>query len=282
MRISLWLLLMSIGALSLCSAASCGAPPVNTKKSHTRLELAKDFLSRQELPAARREAQKALEHNPKNAEAHTVLGLVDYLKALNNHRLLEMEDCLTGVDAEAMRQEMVESWHAAGASFGRAVSLDPSYGEALNNQAKVAEHLEDYPLAIELYQRALEVPHRLIALSLTRANLGWARFKSGDMVGAAKELRQSLQFGDTMCVAKYRLGRVYFEREEWNNASEQFQAVVETPGCGSQEAHLYLIRTMKQLSTTNGQQGFDLKTAIQDCTALAPKSCIAAQCQVVP
>lgn len=252
---------------------------MDSKKSNTRTDLAKDFLARQDCSGARREAKKALEHNPKNAEAYTVMGLCDFLTALNNFRLLEIDNCLTGVDAEGMRLEMDEAWRSADDNFGQAVELDPSYSEALNNQGKVAELLEDYTRAISLYEKALEVPHRLLNLSLTRANLGWARFKSGDMVGAAKDLRQALQFNDKMCVAKYRLGRVYFDREEWNNAIEQFRAVVDDPSCGTQEAHLYFIRTMKQLSTTDGAEGFDLQSAIENCTALAPKSCIAAQCQ---
>jgi tetratricopeptide (TPR) repeat protein len=282
MLISFRLLSVSIAALLLCGAASCGSPQVNTKKSNTRLELAKDFLARQDLPQARREAMKALSYNAENAEAYTILGLVDFLKALNNYRLLELDDCLTGVDAEGMRQEMDASWTSADKSFGKAIALDPAYSEARNNQAKVAEFLGDYDRSIRLYEEALKVPHRLINLGLTRANLGWTRFKAGDMVGAAKDLRQALQFSDGMCVAKYRLGRVYFEREEWNNAVEQFQAVVGSKDCGIQEAHLYLIRTMKQLSTTDDAQAFDFPEAVNRCVALAPKSCVAAQCQIAP
>ncbi len=282
MAISFRLLLVSVGAFVMCAAASCAAPAVNTKKSNNRTELAKDFLSRQDLPMARREAAKALEHNPNNAEAHTVLGLVDFLSALNNYRLLEIENCLTGVDAEGMRQEMEESWTSADQSFGTATGLDPAYSEARSNQGKVAELLGEYARAIGLYETALEVPHRLLNLSLTRANLGWARFKSGDMVGAAKDLRQALQFNEEMCVAKYRLGRVYFEREEWNNAVEQFQAVVQSEDCGVQEAHLYLLKSMKQLSTSDEASSFDFEGVVQSCITLAPKSCISAKCQALP
>jgi Tfp pilus assembly protein PilF len=279
MLISFRLLTLSLGVSLLCGAASCGSPQVNDKKSNNRLELAKDFLARHQLPMARSEASKALEHNPQNPEAHTIMGLVDFLSALNNFRLLEIDNCLTGVDAEGMREEMHEHWAAADASFGKAVELDPAYSEARHNQANVADLLEEHDRAIALYEEALLVPHRLINLSLTRAGLGWARFKKGDMVGASKDLRQALQFNDSMCVAKYRLGRVYFAREEWNNAVEQFRAVVESKDCGSQESHLYLIKTMKQLSTSEEAQPFDFEEATNACVALAPKSCIAVQCQ---
>ena len=274
--------MISLSVLVACGTFSCGAPQVNDKKSHNRLELAKDFLARQDLSQARREAHKSLKFDAKNAEAHAILGLVDFLTALNNHRLLEIDDCLTGVDAVGMRQEMDASWKQADQNFARAVEFDPAYSEARNNQAKVAELLGDYERSIGLYLTALKIPHRLINLGLTRANLGWTRFRSGDMVGAAKDLRQALQFNAGMCVAKYRLGRVYFEREEWNNAVEQFRAVVESEGCGNQEAHLYLIRTMKQLSTIDSAEPFDFDGAVATCVSMAPKSCVAAQCQVAP
>lgn len=269
-------LLISAAVLVLCGAASCGgqSTPKNNKKSSNRTELAKDFLKRNDLSSARLEAEKAIAHNPKNPEAHSILGLVDFLQGVNNFRLLEVEDCLTGIDAEGLGLEMNEFFQAAQDSFHRATTIDPEYSEAYSNEASAAAQLEDYAGAIELNNKALLIPHRLINLGLTRANLGWAKFKSGDVVGAAKDLRQSLQFNPEMCIAKYRLGRVYFEREEWNKALQQFRAVVETESCPLQEANLYFIRTMRQLSMTDEAQN-----AVEQCTALAPQSCVAAQCK---
>ncbi len=261
--------------LLLAVPVSCGTPTQNPKKSQTRLQLAKDFLSRQELASARQEASRALTYDSSNAEAHSILGLVDMMEALNNVRLLEVDNCLTGVDAEGLRDEMQTHLQAARASFARATNIDSGYSEAFANEASALALLDEYDRAIELNTKALGAPHRLLNLGLTRANLGWARFHIGDEVGAAKELRQALQFSPTMCVAKYRLGRVYFKREEWNKALVQFQAVVLDTRCGMQEAHLYLVKTMRQLSMTE-----PLPNAIVQCTALAPNSCIAAECQV--
>ena len=263
--------LISFGLLALFG---CGPKNHSPKKSQTRTELAKTYLASGELTAARREAQKALKFDPGNAEAHTVLGLVDFFEAVRNIRLVEINDCLTGVDAEGLRSEMDAFLGAADKSFGKAVELDPEYSEAYANQAQVAINLEDYKRAAELGEKALEIPHRLINVSVTRANLGWARFHLGDDVGAAKELRQALQFNPQMCLANYRLGRVYFKREEWNKALEQFQVVVNSPECTIQEAHLYSIRSKKELAMTD-----DVQSAIEGCTALAPNSCVAAQCQ---
>lgn len=256
--------------------SGCGTPTHNPKKSNNRLQIAKDYLSRMELPAARTEARKAVRFDGGNAEAYLVLGLVDFLEASANNRLLEVDDCLTGVDAEGLREEMRGHLQAAGESFQKATEVDPEYSEAYANHGKSLAILEEHGKAIELFEKALETPHRLTSIGLTRADLGWAKFQVGDDAGAAKDLRQALQSNAGMCIAKYRLGRVYFKREEWNKALEQFQGVVADNDCRMQEAHLYLVKTMHQLSMTE-----DLLDAINACTDLAPDSCIAAECQGV-
>src|SRR5688500_16059040 len=80
--------------------AGCPRQAVDEKKTHTRVELAKDFLRRGELGAAEVEAGKALSLDPRSADAEYVLGLVGFLRAVNNLRVMELDDCLTGVDAE--------------------------------------------------------------------------------------------------------------------------------------------------------------------------------------
>jgi lipopolysaccharide biosynthesis regulator YciM len=79
-----------------------------------------------------------------------------------------------------------------------------------------------------------------------------------------------------MCVAKYRLGRVYFAREEWNKALEQFQAVAQDRACPIQEAQLYLLKTYRELG-----MGDEAPPVLTRCTEMAPRSCLAAQCQTV-
>jgi len=101
-----------------------------------------------------------------------------------------------------------------------------------------------------------------------------AYFNEKNDVQAAKELMEALQFKTGMCVATYRLGRVYFDREEWEKAAEQFQDVTDQPACGSQEASLFLMKTRIA-------QGLvaDAQAAQESCIQMAPKSCIAAQCR---
>lgn len=267
---------LGLGAvvLALAASLSCGGTHVEPEKSRTRTALAKDLLARRQLESAEQEALRALEYDPDNEQAHNVLGLIDFVRGLENFRLLEVDECLTGIDAEALRVEMGEHLLAADAHFTDALETDPSYAEAQSNRGSVALQLGEYRRAAELFEKALETPHRLVDIGLTRANLGWAQFHLGDHALAAKALRQALQFSPAMCIAKYRLGRVYFAREEWNKALEQFSAVAQSRSCPMQEAHLYLLETHARLGNREAAQA-----ALASCEALAPRSCVAVECR---
>jgi tetratricopeptide (TPR) repeat protein len=253
--------------LGLATVLASGCPHAgvapDAKRSTTRLELAKDYLGRGQLEAAEGEARKALEFEADNVEAFNVLGLVDYLRAVRNFNLLEVEDCLTGVDAEELRQEMDDYLLRADRQFARAVEIDPEYGEAWANRGLVATHLEQFDEAVRYLAVALAHPQRLGNVGLARADLGWAYFHQSDNARAAKELRQAEQFNRGMCV-----------RKEWNKALEQFQAIAADHSCPMQEAQLYLLKTYGALGMNNERSGVQKR-----CVEMAPKSCVAAQCR---
>ncbi len=259
-------------------SVGCWGKKVDGKKSYHRLQLAKDFLGKHQLEAAEQEADKSLAFDPKNEEAYLVLGLVDYLRAVDSFRLLEIDDCLTGIDADALREEFDRHLLAADKRFARAFQLAPDYGEALANRGIVATQLGDYDAAVDYLTRALGLPNRLANIGLTRCNLGWAYFQQGDLVKAANHLRQCEQFQPDMCVASYRMGRVYFARKEWENALEKFQKVT-AEICPIQEAHLYLMKTLVAMGAPERVS----EQMVEQCVEMAPKSCVAAQCRsIVP
>ncbi len=255
---------------------SCGPKAVDENKSHHRTDLAKDLIRSRQLEGAEQEAREALRFNPGNEEAYYLLGLIDYLRGVNNFLLLEQLDCVTGVDAEVLRIEIDKQFELAEQNFARAAEIAPDYGEAWASRGLVAIQTENYDRAIEYFNKAFEGRRRLQHLSLTRAHLGWARFHRGETAEAAKELRQALQFHPGMCVAKYRLGRVYFARKEWQKALAEFQAVVNDTTCGMQEAHLYRLKTLVAMGQAQG-----ISEAQNQCVALAPKSCMARECAVL-
>jgi Tfp pilus assembly protein PilF len=259
--------------LAGCSALNPEAARHTTKQVNHRLDLCKDLLAKNQLEAARSECDKTIALDEDNDEAYNARGLISLLHAAETERTLEIDQCLTGVDAEATHEDLDKNLRAADADFEHATKIHPDYGEAWANRGVVHNLLGDYKAAEDELRVALENPMRLGQPGLTRANRGWAFFNDRKYVDAARELRQALQFQPTMCVANYRLGRVYFAREEWDKAADLFQTVSEDPSCGSQEASLYLMKARIAQGLVD-----DARTARDACLKLSPKSCIAVAC----
>jgi Tfp pilus assembly protein PilF len=244
------------------------------KKSQDRLDMAKEYLRKHELEAAESECDKALAFNHDNDEAYLVRGLVAMVHTIDTQRTMEIESCLTGIDRDVTEKDLDQALAKADLDFERAVKVTPEYGEAWADRGVVHALEEDYPTATTYFQKALEFPMRLDNPALIRAHLGWALFHENNLVQAAKELREARQFQPKMCVATYRLARVYFARQEWEKAAELFQTASDDPSCGSQEASYYLMKTLLQ-------QGHmvEAKVARDACLKLSPHSCIASQCR---
>ncbi|MEO8706449.1 MAG: tetratricopeptide repeat protein, partial [Kofleriaceae bacterium] len=227
-----------------------------------------------QLEAAETETNRSLAFNPGNDEAYLVRGLIHMIRAIDTQRTLEIDSCLTGVDAESTQSDLDVALKKADEDFERATKVDPEYGEGWSNRGVVHNLLEDYSGAATYFSKALENPVRLESPGLTRAHLGWALYHQKKLVEAAKELRQAVQFQPNMCVATYRLARVYFARDEWEKAAELFQTASDDPSCGSQEASLYLMKTRMQQGLVE-----DARRARDACLKISPKSCIASQCR---
>jgi len=261
----------------LVFSAGCMMMPDHShdmKKSQDRLDMAKDFLRKHQLEAAESECNKALAFNHDNDEAYVVRGLVSMIRTVDTQRTMEIDSCLTGVDREVTQRDLDQTLAKADLDFERAAKVTPDYGEAWADRGVVHSLQEDYGAAATYFQKALQYPMRLDNPALIRADLGWALFHQRSFVEAAKELREARQFQPKMCVATYRLARVYFAREEWEKAAELFQAASDDPSCGSQEASYYLMKTRMQ-------QGLaaEARVARDACLKLSQHSCIASQCR---
>jgi Tfp pilus assembly protein PilF len=261
-------------AASVGASCNGGGVQGDPERSDTRLSLAKDYLSKNQLEAAEAEADKAIAFLPTNDEAYNVRGLVHLLRGRSAERALTIDSCLTGLDAEAMRKVKDEQLAAARADFETATRLAPDFGEAWSNLGGIDNLLEDPTRSLPSLETALANAGRLVNPALTRAHLGWARFLAKDYVGAFTELRQALQFQPGMCGATYRLGRVYFAREEWEKAAEQFQEVSDQPACKSQEAALYLMKARLHQGLTD-----EARKAREACLGFSPQSCAALECR---
>ncbi len=258
----------------MLTLVGCPKQKVDKEKSNKRLDLAIDALGRGNLDEAEMEANKSLGFNPRNEVAYNVLGLVHHYRAAADEMTVAVNDCLTGLDSEAMHSDQEEEYVEADKAFTRATELAPDYGDAWSGRGITANLMGRYDDAVTYLEEALQHPERLVNASLTRAHLGWAHFYREDYVAATKELLQALQFSPGMCVASYRLGRVYFAREEWEKAAEQFQGVSDDPACQLQEGSLYLMKSRIEQGLID-----DAAAARDACLARNSKSCIAVECR---
>ena len=244
------------------------------EKSAKRLAIANDYLGKYDLEGAEGEANKAVAYCPGNDEAYVVRGLVSYIRASQAKKTMEIDNCLTGVDAEAMAKDVDTFLAKADQDFESAAKAAPDNGEAWANRGIVHNLLEDFPAAQDYLTKALENPMRLKDPALTRANLGWSLFHQNKLVEATKELLTVGQFQPKMCVANYRLGRVYFARQEWEKAAEKFVTVSDDPSCGLQESSYYLMKTQMQQGLVD-----NAKASQAACLKMSTKSCIATKCR---
>jgi hypothetical protein len=130
----------NLRGLLLIAALSCGALTAgcfhgdsterSAAKSATRLDLAKDFLRKHQLEAAHTESNRSLAYNPTNDEAYVIRGLVSVVHAIDTQRTLEIESCLTGLDAEATQEDLDKFLKQADDDFATAAKISPDYGEA--------------------------------------------------------------------------------------------------------------------------------------------------------
>lgn len=268
--------LNSLAFLVACAAlVACGGPVRDVQKSQNRIDLAKELLAKGQDAAAETEAKKALAYDPRNEDAENLLGLVFVVRAQRHVSLIEKEDCLSGIEADALRSEADDGMRLAAAHFERAVVLAPDFGEAWQNRAVVAMYFRDWDQAVEYTRAALANLARLASEPLTRANLGWAYFQRQDYVHAATELLQAVQRQPNFCLGSYRLSTILFERREYENVIERLAAFTENPRlCPLQE--IFYLGGQTFLRTHDAESAV---RAFETCVGMAPKSCQARQCR---
>jgi Tfp pilus assembly protein PilF len=256
--------------VGLCACVTAHNPAL----SQQRFLLGADLYTKNRLRPATEELLKAVEADPNNADAHNLLGLIFLRQGVEDTDLAERVQCLGPDEAATVKAQVEDKFRKAESSFYEALRSRPAFSEAHNNLAVVSIELKKYDLAIEHAQLALrdilyKEPH--IALG----NLGWAYYlRNRDWVRASKELRQAVFHEPRFCVGHYRLGRVLFERGQYDDAAEELDKVAKDASCPIQEAHQLL-----GMAHVKRHQAVAAAAAFQACVGLAPRSCVAKECR---
>jgi type IV pilus assembly protein PilF len=264
--------------IALLAACPSGVTQRNPKLSHTHYLLGSDYMKKKMPDAAKQELVRAIELDPENKDAHRLLGMLYFFEGLRKVNLAERVQCLKGIAAEEQRREANKEFRRCEKHLLLAVKLgekdkEKKDSESLNYLANVSLHFKRYDEAIGRAKKALSnilYVSRHVALG----NLGWAYYHKGDLVGAARELRQAIFHEAKFCLGRYRLAKVYYDQKEYDNAIEELKKVIEDKSCPIQEAHQLLgLALMKKRDLEQARAEFDA------CVQLNPKSCVSEECR---
>ena len=111
------------------------------------------------------------------------------------------------------------------------------FPDAWNNLAVAALALGDWDSAIEAASQALK-DSTYAAPEMARANLGWAYLQRKELQKAWKELHEAVSRAPRFCVGRYRLGKVFFERGDMEQAAETLAGMLDDARCPIQDAFL--------------------------------------------
>lgn len=270
-RVGTWLAALAVAA----SASGCAGPnrARDPAQSTIRYQLAADDFRIQRNEAALEELRKALALDPENADAYNLLGLIALSQGAEYLRQAETAGCLRGADAESLHRDASAKFKQAQESLRKATTLRPGFPDAWNNLSVAALHLESYDEAIAAAENALK-DATYPSPELARANLGWAYFQKKNLNAAWKALHESIARAPGFCVGRYRLAKVYAERSQYEEATEEIDAVTSNPGCPIQEA--FLLGGLVHQHQRDVVRARDL---FARCVTMASRSCLAAECR---
>jgi Tfp pilus assembly protein PilF len=207
--------LLTAALLFSCGHAGAARGASAERQSESEYDVARDlFLSRRDARGALEHAQKAVELNGDNAEAHHLVALL-YLYFCAG----TPPDCRLS-DAERAAR--------------KAVNVRPGFREAQNTLGVILIQQKRYDEAV-----AVLTPLANDILYQTPwdawGNLGLALLEQGKVNEAIDALRRSIAAEPRFCVGNYRLGLAYEKKGDMTAAREALTRAVETnrPECAS-------------------------------------------------
>lgn len=179
-------------------AAYQGALKLDGGLRHPRQRLVRMALDREDFAAARLRAQDLLELDPKRADAHFLVGLVEFKAGRLQEARPHFQEAIA-----AASTPYAEAWYnlgllerAAGrheeaiAAYTQALAARPRYLAAINNLGLVYSDLERHDEAEAQYRRALEIDPKYAA---AWSNLARAQAARGRHEEALASYRKALE-----------------------------------------------------------------------------------------
>ena len=212
------------------------------------------WFQEQNVLEAIRNLTRAVKTNPKNDDAHYLLGII---------RLGRLE-------YEAAEKHLRE------AMVLRKDGDPAGLAGVENNLGVVLIHQKRYDEAIRLLKKSSEeVMNREPWLAF--GNLGWAYIEVGEYDKALDVLKRAMFDQPKYCVGLYRMGQAYYLKGDYASAEKTLTRAIEVPeeGCKQiQEAH-----HLRGMSFLRLEMIEEAETALTRCVQINRESRIGLECQ---
>ena len=181
-------------------------------KTQARRDLRRghQYLEDKKYDLALAEMRRAVDASPKDALAHSLLGVAQYWNGLVDESIASYRASLALEPDNAQTFLLLgisQAWKGDGdgasASFARAAALDPARADAQMNLGSIRETAGDYPAALELFRKAVELEAKN---PLYRFQLGALYRKLGRDAEAVEQFSEAVKLEPTYEDAWLELG----------------------------------------------------------------------------
>ncbi|MCD6499896.1 MAG: tetratricopeptide repeat protein [Deltaproteobacteria bacterium] len=284
---------MSIYAALTLWVAGCSDGTTNVRYSKKLYWLGQDYYSKalkaktqaertKFLDEALSNLKRAVHQNPKNYLARNLLGYLYLNRADLELGLVEVAQCIKGPDSTESRHSADQLFHMAKEQFVAVTHIERRCTNAWLGLVSISMHFERYDEAIALSRKVIDLmvtePVKTSCSSqgdkaVAWANMGWATFRKRKPQTALKNLKQALFLAPKLYLARYWLGRVWYNLGHYAEAVRELRRTTRRFGL-PQAAFQYLGLAYLRI----GRKA-DALVAMQQCLKLAPASCAAQECR---
>ena len=222
-----------------------------------------DLAAHAKLSEAAEEFVKALELDPKSAEAHYNLGLIgmkwgDLGSAIKSFRAalqldphhtlaqLRLANALTQLASDDDRHV-----DEAIAAYRQVLRLDPNQPEAHFNLGFLAARRLNYRTATAEYEKTLALDPTYPGIKLALCD---SVYKLGDLERADSLCRDAVQHEPGSASAHHDLGLVMSKREDWVSAVQELRAAVQLDPA-DYHIHYALVQALRKTGQTDEAKG---------------------------
>lgn len=190
MRLVLALVLVVSLPVACVTESTGPTPAADAERVQAQLDLARGYMEENDFGQARRPLNRALEIDPRNVEAHVLLGVVNQAEG---------------------DQDLAE------ANFRSALRVSPDDPQALNNYASFLYGQGRYDEAVKPLRRLVQNPS-YPARSQAYENLGIAELRIGERDRAREAFRRALSLNFRQPRSSLELAMLAFEDGEYPQA----------------------------------------------------------------